>query len=71
MTDKPQERNWFLPSLRDNFMLGGMFLGILVFEFGQRHLHPVPDFFWLIGPAFMLMGAAIGELVKRRQARRS
>jgi hypothetical protein len=66
MLNQPQERKWYQPSLRDKFMLTGMFLGILIYELGHRHLHPEPSFLWIVTPAFIVVGAAVGELVRRR-----
>lgn len=69
MPDRPQERTWFMPSLRDKFMLTGMAVGLLSYSFLQRHIHPEPSFLWLLTPVLMIAGAAIGEVVKRRRAR--
>jgi hypothetical protein len=69
MPNAPQQQNWFVPSLRDKFMLTGMVLGFLSYGFLQRHIHPAPPFLWLLTPVLMIAGAAIGELVKRRRAR--
>jgi hypothetical protein len=67
MLDKSDQRKWYYLSIRDTFVLAGMSLGAAIFEYGKRHLHPLPEFFWSIGPIFMLGGAMIGELVKRRR----
>jgi hypothetical protein len=37
------------------------------YGFLQRHLHPEPALLWLLTPILMLVGAAIGEVVKRRR----
>ena len=69
MPTKPQELKWYQISIRDKFMLAGMFSGILLVQWSERHLYPVPDYFWTVGLALTLAGAGIGEFVKRRQAR--
>lgn len=69
MPNKPEELKWYRLSVRDKFMLTGMLSGILAYEFVQRHFHPEPPFLWAVTPALMVVGAVIGELVKRNRAR--
>ena len=69
MPNRSQERNWFMPSLRDKFMLAGMAFGLLGYAFLRQHIHPEPPLLWLLTPALMVAGAGIGELLKRRGAR--
>jgi hypothetical protein len=63
-----QARRWYQLSIRDSFLFGGFIVGWATYELIQTHVHPRPHFLEFLPIAVAVLGAGIGELVKRKRA---
>jgi hypothetical protein len=64
-----QARKWYQLTTRDAFMVAGMTAGWIAYLFIERHVHPRPALIEYLPILTMVLGAGIGECVKRMRAR--
>jgi len=69
MPGEAQTRKWYQPSLRDSFMFAGMMSGWAAYAIIERHIYPRPQLLEFLPILAALLGAGMGELVKRNRAR--
>ena len=69
MPKGPNCQKWYRLSIRDQFMFGGFVIGWIAYGIIERHVPPQGAYLTFLPILFMVTGAGIGELVKRRRAR--